>query len=119
MKRLIQILLPAAVAATVLLPGCLPEESYESCKFQADQAQACSAAVGDEAKNNCVVTEHPQCSEGVCISYRNSSPFCTMECVDDSDCPSGGRCLDFAMKCTKPEDPSTCLHLCVKNSLIP
>lgn len=111
--------LASVVLVSLLLAwACLPDEEYASCEFPAEQEQLCETTTSEEAANNCLVKDHPQCPDGYCISYRNSAPFCSGECVDDSDCPSGGSCKDWALFCKDPMDPKTCLHLCVKNSLL-
>ena len=117
MKRLCSLCIFTLVTAS-LLAGCLPEEPYEACRFKADQKTDCDSSSGDETKNNCVVKDHPQCTAGICISFRNSSPFCTEECVTDADCPDDGVCESFAISCTDPANPDTCQHYCVKGSLV-
>jgi len=104
------------LTAATLLAGCLPEESYESCRFQADQAKLCEESAGEETSNNCLVEDHPQCPDGICISYLSSDPFCTSECVVDDDCPGDGVCKQWA-KCTGDPGALVCKHYCIKGSI--
>jgi len=122
MRTLTNILLAAAlVAAGSTMGGCLDDENYAACAFAVDYNDECNVSEpeGEEESSqgiNCVITEHPQCDDGICVRYQGSSPFCSMACLGDDDCPGGGVCQEFAKGCD--ESGEHCNHYCVKGNLI-
>jgi len=111
----------AMVASTSMLTGCLDEEDYMACSFAVDYNTECNTQEGDEGDEttqgiNCVITQHPQCDDGICVRYQGSTPFCSMACVTTDDCPGDGVCEEFAKGCD--ENGENCNHYCVKGKLI-
>jgi hypothetical protein len=112
------------VFVLALAAGCALTEPYEECGFPPAQEEACVLYKSDSPEiqlkkgaSNCVV-EQPQCPDNFCVSYHGSNGFCSLACDDDTDCPSGGACKEFAFDCeTDAEGNRVCLHLCVKKSL--
>jgi hypothetical protein len=108
------------VASGLLINGCIDDENYMACAYAVDYAPECDTPEADEGDDsqqgvNCVITEHPQCDDGICIRYQGSSPFCSMVCITDDDCPGGGICEEFAKGCD--ENGENCSHYCIKGSL--
>jgi hypothetical protein len=108
-----------AVLVSTGLTGCLSDESYESCEYPPQQHALCVSTSGGVGSQSCSV-EHPECPDHFCVTYRGSSPFCSMACIEDKDCPGNAKCIGFAMGCTgeEGEDPSACSHYCVPSSEI-
>jgi len=102
------------------------EEPYETCAFPKDKADYCIVQSGDTDEEkaakqaaNCYTDQHPQCPSGYCVNYHGSSPFCSDQCEDDSDCEEGGKCREFALDCVTDDEGNTvCPRLCVKKSAL-
>lgn len=101
--------------------GCLDDENYAACAFAVDFDHECNVPEDEEGETtqgiNCVITQHPQCDDGICVRYQGSSPFCSMACLVSDDCPGNGVCEEFAKGCD--ENGENCNHYCVKRTLIP
>lgn len=118
-------LFPVLCLVATVATSCLEPEPYEDCGFPMAIEEQCIPQPGDTdeekmAKNssNCTI-QQPQCPEGFCVSFRGSSGFCSQECNEDADCPSGGSCKELAFGCeTDDEGKMTCERLCVKNSAL-
>jgi hypothetical protein len=110
----------AMVASSLLLNGCLDEEDYMACSFAVDYNTECNTQETTEGETqqgiNCVITQHPQCDDGICVRYQGSNAFCSMACVTTDDCPGNGICEEFAKGCD--ENGENCNHYCVKGNLI-
>ena len=61
----------------VELGQCLPQDSEE---------------VADGTIQNCAIQRHPHCPVGVCLAWQGEDPYCTTQCVDNSDCPEESTC---------------------------
>jgi hypothetical protein len=120
----LKLFLGLSLVATIAT-SCLEPEPYEECGFPSTIEQQCIPQPGDTdeekmAKNssNCVI-EQPQCPEGFCVSFRGSPGFCSVDCQEDADCPSGGSCKELAFNCEVDDaGVTTCDRLCVKNSAL-
>jgi hypothetical protein len=95
--------------------GCLSDDAYLECKLSPSMVTACGAGETDNGGVNCVITEHPQCVDGICISYQGNDAFCSLACLTSDDCPEGGVCIEFAKGCD--QNGENCAHYCVKDSL--
>ena len=62
--------------------------------------------VGSEVNNkaSCAITNYVACETRVCLVYRNSDPFCSMDCQSDGDCEGSGKCCPLFGEC----DVSAC-----------
>mgnify|MGYP001196588633 CR=1 FL=1 len=54
-------------------------------------------STGDEGDDsitsqNCAIADHPHCPVGVCLAWEGDVSYCTVQCVDDSDCAEGSSC---------------------------
>lgn len=91
MKRLVVIFLLLIVIISVKFISCSEEEGLQYCDFPPNvRVVSCSnnMAFNDVASD---------CIHHWCISYLGSRGFCSKTCIDNSDCPSGFKCLkDFA-----------------------
>lgn len=82
------------VAAGVAMIGC-GDDLYGECSIDADSHEQC-VDDGDGERVSCIVDQHLECETGTCGRYNSSDPFCTMECSEDGDCPSG-ECRSFLL----------------------
>jgi hypothetical protein len=96
-----------------LLAGCPEDPMFDDCYFDLAIEQMCSTATKLSCtKFSCVVEEHPQCVEGICLSFEGSTPRCTHSCDPDSDdCPKGSTCREYAEITATGEKK----YACVKN----
>ena len=89
--------------ATLILTGCEPPISYGACDYDPNINGVCCPVNStchdsqplEGKKLSCVVDDHPDCAERVCVTYRGSSSFCSQECAQDSDCPNNGCCVPY------------------------
>lgn len=90
--------------ALLVLVGCEGgREEFLACPldpFVIEQTSVCrkvetSAA---SAQKSCVVTQHPQCPDDVCVSWEGSAGFCTFACKTDADCPAESGCYLYQTK---------------------
>ncbi|MEO1272702.1 MAG: hypothetical protein AAFX99_31835 [Myxococcota bacterium] len=52
----------------------------------------------DESSSaSCVVENIIECDSRLCARYRGSTPFCTLQCSSDSDCPGSAFCTEFVI----------------------
>jgi hypothetical protein len=94
---------------SVAISGCEPPISYGSCDFDPTINGVCCPVNSDchktlplEGKKlSCVVDNHPDCAERVCVTYRGSTSFCTQECTQDSECPNQGCCVPYMVADTE------------------
>ena len=111
-------LVPLLLASLLALSGCFSEEDYSGCPFTPSQQKACTAQAGDNVEGiNCVISEHPECVDGICIMYQGAEPFCSNRCVDDKDCAEGGVCVQFTMDCGI--SGTDCAKYCVLSAYLP
>lgn len=87
------------IAAFALLAfstlGCAEEEEFAACPFDQTITQNCAKGDGT-ASFTCVVEAHPQCPDSICLSWKNSEPFCTKPCTPGGlECPSGSKCATY------------------------
>ena len=116
------LLLATLIVSSLALSGCLDDENYAACAFAVDYNAECNTQTVDEEDEtqqgiNCVITQHPQCDDGICVRYQGSDPFCSMACITADDCPAGGICEEFAKGCD--DNGENCDHYCVKGILVP
>ncbi len=98
------------LAVSFAVSSCETDVAYGPCDFDTT-IQAVCYAPGAGTKLSCLVTDHPTCSERVCLSFQGSTSFCTQTCSGggDSTCPRGGACLPFIVEgqnhfyCVAPE----------------
>jgi len=85
-------------AAMLLASGCETQPPYADCELDDEVTKqgVCDGTGGGKA--SCVVTKHPHCTSGICLSYFGTSSVCTDQCQADSDCAEGGFCWTFADK---------------------
>lgn len=92
--------LGVVVAALCVLAsvGCETQPPYADCELDEEVTSkgVCngSGSVGT-GTTSCVVTKHPHCTAGVCVSHFGSAAFCSQECTADTDC-GDGFCWTFA-----------------------
>ncbi len=82
------------------LAGCETQPPFASCDLDKEviKKNVCtgksSTATGT---TSCVVTKHPHCVEGICLSYFGTPALCTHPCTEDAECEvDGGFCWTFA-----------------------
>jgi hypothetical protein len=92
-----------AIAAVAALPGllaCETQPPYAACdldKEVVDKGVCTGESTTATGTTSCVVTKHPHCIDGVCLSYFGTSAVCTRACTSDGDCSSdGGFCWSFS-----------------------
>jgi hypothetical protein len=91
-----RILLSLALLLAVSLVGCTDEELFGACPFDNTILQNCDAGDGTGARFTCVVEAHPQCAEDICLSWKNSAPFCTRRCTPGGgECPASSKCATY------------------------
>jgi len=109
MQIIIRITLTAIAALLVF--GCEVEETFISCPFDDTINKTCEA--DDEGLNmTCVVAEHPQCPNDVCIRWKSADhAVCSMTCSPDgAACPGASSCMPF--------NENSNDYYCVPNSLL-
>jgi len=91
-----------AASVGVFAAGCDSEPLFIDCLFDAEvsKAKICSGTGGGAGNTSCVVTEHPQCARGICLSYfgKGNGPFCTQICLSNADCPGDAFCWSYDAK---------------------
>lgn len=45
-----------------------------------------------ESKPSCAIKPFAGCETRICLVYRGSDPFCSVECKEDADCEGGAVC---------------------------
>ena len=90
-------LMVVLAAVGFAMVGC-GDDLYGECSIEADSGSALEdcADEGDSDDVSCIV-DKLECETGSCGRYRGSSPFCTVECSDSGECPSG-ECREFVMR---------------------
>jgi len=90
--------LVGSLLLTVLSIGCVEDDLFIDCPLDEDLSAICQQQEGSEGDDDltCVVEEHPQCPEDVCIKWRNGEPTCSKTCSPQgAACPSGSTCTPF------------------------
>ena len=98
----------AAAPMLLALSGCetgfgepceLPQtEEFRSACKPPDVAEdpndngSTGGGVETKVKSSCAVKKFAGCSTRICLVYRDSSPFCSEQCVGDSDCEGDAVC---------------------------
>ena len=104
MSHLIRTVLCLLVLASVAA-GCADEELFITCPMDKSIEAICSAADGD-TRLTCVVAQHPQCPDDVCLRWKGNESLCTKVCnPEGNDCPGGSTCTAYAdtFYCVKNE----------------
>lgn len=95
MRRLMPGLLVILLMILALaIAGCA-DDLYGQCTIDTDDRLLSECANSDSA--SCIVEEQLECQTRICGKYRGSTPFCTVECTSDGDCPSG-ECREFVFQ---------------------
>ena len=91
------ILLSFALMSLMLVSACT-DDLYASCTIDNDDPylKQCATAT-EQTKASCVVADQRQCETRICGKFQGSSPFCTIECSTDDDCPNG-LCREFVFQ---------------------
>ena len=106
------------VVFILLLTGC--EGLYEDfiqCSLdpkveELGQCESTGGASGDSVTSqNCAIADHPHCSVGVCLAWEGDESYCTVECVDDSDCSEGSSCKLYSTA----GDSESVVRYCVRD----
>jgi hypothetical protein len=94
----------AAAPMLLALGGCetgfgepceLPqtEEFRSACKPpEVGEEQDDNGGVVSQVKSSCAIKKFAGCATRICLVYRDSSPFCSEQCVGDSDCEGDAVC---------------------------
>lgn len=87
-----------AAGSIALLAGCA-DDLYSPCDLDPNSPDQAVATCGqnDGPSRSCVVDNQLQCGTRSCGRFQGSDPFCTKQCTDDGDCPSG-TCLEFVFQ---------------------
>lgn len=113
-----------SLLAVAALLGCEGgREEFLACPldpFVLEQTSVCrkvetSAA---SAQKSCVVTQHPQCPDDVCVSWEGSAGFCTFACKSDADCPPDSGCFLYQTK-AGADGAKVETRYCIKDSARP
>ena len=101
-------LLSVLALSALFLLGCEPQASYQACAFDPQINGACYES-GSGNLLSCVISNHPDCADRICLSYQGSTAFCSASCTTDADCTRGGGCRSFNVNreiqnyCVAPE----------------
>ena len=96
------LLLFSALLALLFAFGCGDDFGTE-CTLPANPTikEACEASSSTEERSSasasCVVENIIECDSRVCARYRGSTPFCTLSCSSDADCPGSAFCAEFVI----------------------
>ena len=102
-----------ATFGLLLASACTYDDTFSTCPMSKAVLAACASGGGSEL--SCVVRDHPQCSENVCLSWKGGESRCTKTCKPEaSDCPSGSKCLAYA----EFQDPAAGEYFCVQDELV-
>lgn len=91
-------------AGLLLLAGC--DSGFgEPCAIPKTEAfrQACEEGAGSETDDDentvmmsstasCAIRNYAGCSTRVCLVYKGSSPICSTQCTENSDCEGSAQC---------------------------
>lgn len=93
-------LLGLGLAVVALLSAC-GEDFGAPCNLPASEVvrEACgNKTEGErEIRSSCIVKNILECENHLCAVYKGSSPFCTLACSDDSNCPGTAVCVEFVV----------------------
>ncbi|MEY3013764.1 MAG: hypothetical protein RIT45_2499 [Pseudomonadota bacterium] len=83
----------AAIAlATASLPACETQQPYAACDLD-EEVTKTGVCSGDGSlgtgTTSCVVTKHPHCTDGICLSYFGNGSVCSSPCTEDAECGDG------------------------------
>ena len=86
-------LLASLLTAAALFAGC--GDNYgDPCNLPRMVEENCASGSSD-THINCVMTDNLECGSKICAVYQDSSPYCTLDCAADADCPAGNVCVPF------------------------
>ena len=72
---------------------------YAPCDLDPNSAsQQTRVCAQDDTEYSCVVSNYLQCETRSCARFEGSATFCTLPCVNDSDCAPGGSCIEFVIQ---------------------
>lgn len=83
--------------AVFVCTGCGPD-LYAPCQLNESEDEFVRACGSTNVDRSCAVEGYTQCDTRVCARYEGSKAFCTATCASDSDCGSGGRCVEFVIQ---------------------
>lgn len=109
----------AGSAALATMAACETQKLYVECKLDDDVTKKgiCSGSKSaDKDTSSCVVREHPQCDQSVCLSYFGLTPFCTTTCSDANDGVCGNDAFCWTFSDADPVTKSTKQQYCVPNA---
>ena len=77
-----------------LLGSCNYDDTFSTCPLSKATRAACESSGGSQL--SCVVREHPQCSQDICLSWKGGEAHCTLPCTEKGlECPSGSTCVPY------------------------
>lgn len=77
-----------------LLSSCTYDDTFSACPLSKKTIETCTS--DGSALLSCVVRDHPQCSEDVCLSWKGGESRCTRSCDPAlKDCPEGSTCAAY------------------------
>lgn len=80
--------------SSLVFTGCA-DDLYGQCTIDSEDLWLRECATGENT--SCIVEEQLECQTRTCGRYRGSTPFCTIECTEDGDCPNG-ECREFVFQ---------------------
>ena len=88
-------------------PCSLPQtpQFAESCQQSAVARSDDENNPEQEFKATCAIDNYPTCQTFSCLTYRGSQPYCSMKCLNNSDC-EGGCCCPLFGDCECNDEPA-------------
>lgn len=98
------------------------DEFREACSQSSRAgADAGSEEITQSSAASCAVDNFAGCETRVCLVYRDHSPFCSLQCGNDDDCPDSAICMPLVgsspSDCGNPDKPLARCY-CVKESMV-
>jgi len=82
-----------AFSLGLLAAGCETQETYAPCELDSEvTSKGICASDKKGGDTSCVVTEHPHCDTGICLSYFSKAPRCSIACTSPSAETSASEC---------------------------
>lgn len=104
----------ATVVLGVSATGCTYDDTFSACPFSTRMKEECAGE--DGAAFSCVVREHPQCSQDVCLSWKGGEARCTLTCTPDGgQCPGGSTCTAYVAGHSSTAGAE---HFCVQDEFL-
>lgn len=84
---------------------CDIPENISQCDETRSESE--DGGVTTESSSSCAITQYARCETQVCLTYKGSKAFCSLECITDEDCPGSAKCKPIIGDTTE-DGPNPC-----------